>query len=45
MPGQAKLNIKALYEKLCPECREKLIKQIKDDLVDQQIRKQLENKE
>jgi len=43
--SQAKLNIKKLYGKLCPECRKKLIRQIKDDLVDQQIREQLEQKE
>jgi hypothetical protein len=45
MPDQAKLNVKALYAKLCPQCREILIRQIKDDLVDQQIREQLEKKE
>ena len=44
MPNQAKLNIKDLYRKLCPKCREVLIKQIKDDLVDAQIRDQLEEK-
>jgi len=45
MPKQAKLNIKELYRKLCPECREILIKQIKEDLVDTQIRDQLEEKD
>jgi len=44
MTSQAKLNIKELYKKLCPKCREVLIKQIKDDLVDAQIREQLEEK-
>ncbi len=44
MENQAKLNIKELYKKLCPKCREVLIKQIKDDLVDAQIREQLEEK-
>ena len=42
MASQAKLNVKELYRKLCPKCREILIKQIKEDLVDQQIREQLE---
>ena len=45
MADQAKLNIKELYKKLCPKCREILIKQIKEDLVDTQIRQQLEEKE
>lgn len=45
MPEQPKLNIKELYRKLCPACREILIKQIKDNLVDQQIKDQLEEKE
>ena len=45
MERQAKLNIKELFGKLCPKCREVLIKQIKEDLVDQQIREQLEKKE
>lgn len=44
MPDQPKLNVKELYRKLCPGCREKLIKQIKEDLVDQQIKEQLEEK-
>jgi len=43
MADQAKLNMKKLYKKLCPKCREVLIKQIKDDMVDAQIREQLEN--
>lgn len=45
MGKQAKLNIKELYKKLCTECRVKLIKQIKEDLVDRQIKDQLEEKE
>ena len=45
MESQAKLNVKELFKKLCPECREILIKQIKEDMVDAQIRQQLEEKE
>ena len=45
MENQAKLNVKELFKKLCPECREILIKQIKEDMVDAQIRQQLEEKE
>ena len=45
MKSQAKLNVKELFKKLCPKCREILIKQIKEDMVDVQIRQQLEEKE
>ena len=45
MPKQAVLNVKDLYGKLCPACRELLIQQLKNDLVDTQIREQLEAKD
>ena len=45
MANQTKLNIKELYRKLCPACRDILIAQIKEDLVDTQIRDQLEEKD
>lgn len=45
MENLSKLNVKQLYKRLCPKCREVLINQIKEDLVDQQVREQLEEKD
>ena len=41
---QINLNLKEIYQQLCPECQQKLLNLIKDKLADQAIKDALEGK-
>lgn len=45
MAIQANLSVKEIYDKLCPECRAKLVKLIAERVTEEQVRKELESKE
>jgi tryptophanyl-tRNA synthetase len=42
MSLQIRIDIKKLYKELCQECKKKLIKHIKEELAEEEIRKTLE---
>lgn len=42
---QVNLSLKEIYEKLCPECQEKVRNLVKDKLTDQAIEQALEGKD
>jgi uncharacterized protein with PIN domain len=45
MTFQIRINIKKLYKELCPECKKKLIRHIKEEIDQEMIRKTLEEGE
>lgn len=42
---QANLSLKEIYNRLCPECRAKLVKLVAERVNETQIKKALEGKE
>ena len=44
MSPQVNLSLKEIYQKLCPECQEKVRDMVKDKLTDQAIKEELEGK-
>lgn len=42
---QVNLSMKAIYEKLCPKCKEEMEKMVKEQMEDQLVKKMLQEGE